>query len=47
MMIPIIKDKILDDKCVEEDVLFTHLISLINDILIVAKPDLYYDARPK
>lgn len=44
-MILIIKDKITDNKCVEEDVLFINLTSLINDMFTAAKPDLYYDAR--
>jgi hypothetical protein len=46
-MILIIKDKIIDNKYVKEDVLFNNLTSLIDDILIVAKPDLYYSVRPK
>ena len=46
-MILIIKDKIIDDKCVKEDVLFINLMPLINEMLLAAKPDLYYSARPE
>ena len=46
-MILIIKDKIKDDKYVKEDVLFTNLTSLTNDILITTKSNLYYDTRSK
>ncbi|KAF7503146.1 hypothetical protein GJ744_004288 [Endocarpon pusillum] len=46
-VIPIIEGKIEDNKCVEEDILFTNLAPLINDALTAAKPDLYYGARPE
>jgi hypothetical protein len=46
-VILIIEGKIIDNKCVEGDVLFNNLTPLIDDILIVAKPDLYYGARPE
>jgi hypothetical protein len=44
-VILVIKDKIRDDKCVKEDVLFTNLTPLINNMLTAAKPNLYYSAR--
>ena len=44
-MISIIEDKIKDEKYVKEDVLFTNLISLTNDILTTTKSDLYIDTR--
>jgi hypothetical protein len=46
-VILIIKGKIINNKCIKGDVLFNNLTPLINDILIVAKPDLYYSARLK
>ena len=46
-VIPIIAGKIRDDKCVEEDVLYTNLDPLTNDKLTVAKPDVYYGSRPE
>ena len=42
MMILIIEGKIKDNKCIEGDILFINLISLTNDMLTVAKSDLYY-----
>lgn len=44
-MISIIEGKITDDKCVEEEILFTNLKPLTNDMLTAAKSNLYYDAR--
>ena len=46
-MISIIKDKIKNEKCIKEDVLFTNLTSLINDMFTTTKSDLYIDVRPK
>ena len=46
-MILVIKDKIRDNKYVKGDILFINLISLITDMLIAAKLDLYYGVRPK
>lgn len=46
-VIPIIEGKILDDKCIEGEILFTKLAPLTNDTLTAAKPDLYYGARPE
>ena len=46
-VIPIIEDKVKDNKCVEGDVPFNNLAPLTNDELKAAKPDLYYGARPE
>ena len=46
-VIPTIEGEIRDDKCVQGDVYFTNLDPLTKDKLKVAKPDLYYGARPE
>ena len=46
-MISIIKDKIKDNKYVKEDILFTNLTSLINDMFTITKPNLYINVRFK
>lgn len=44
---PIIEGKITNKKCVEGDIIFTNLEPLTDDTLKMAKPDLYYGARPE
>lgn len=47
MVIPIIEGKIIDDGCVDGEVLFTNLKPLTNHRLTAAKADLYNGARPE
>jgi hypothetical protein len=44
LVIPIIKGKIRDAKCVAKDILFTNLDHLTNRTLAPSKPDLFYSA---
>ena len=47
MIILIIKDKIKDEKCIKEDILFINFTSLINDIFTTTKSNLYINIRSK
>ena len=46
-VIPTIEGRIADRRCVGEDLLFTNLNPLTDEISARAKPDLYYGARPE
>lgn len=47
LVIPIIKGKIKDAKCVAKDILFTNLDYLIDRTLALSKLDLFYNAYLK
>jgi hypothetical protein len=46
-VIPIIKGKVTDAKCVSGNILFTNLDHLTDGTLVPGNPDLYYGARPE
>lgn len=44
-VISFMENKIKDDKCVEEEIFFTNLECLTNDMFTTTKMNVYYDAR--
>ena len=46
-VIPIIEGNSTHNNCIEDDIKFTNLAPLTDDVLTAAKPDVYHGARPE